>query len=311
MVKAALEKNHELTLFHRGNRNPFPKLENILGNRETDLGILAGRTWDAVIDTSAYVPRIAKISAQALGASVGRYCFISTISVYQDVTKAHDENAPVATLEQDTEEVNGVTYGALKVLCENEITLEYGNRALLLRPGLIVGAQDPSDRFTYWVDRVAKGGTVLAPGHPNTGVQFIDALSLARFTIHALEQNLSGTYNLNGQATSMQQVLETIGRVVSSDAKFVWANQAFLEQHKVNPWMGADSLPLWIPDLDATTDGTNTAAALKAGLEFRSLEETVQEVFEWSATRENHTWRSGISQEREAELLAWLENPRV
>ena len=192
-------------------------------------------------------------------------------------------------------------------MCETEVSLEYGQRALLLRPGLIVGAQDPSDRFTYWVDRIAKGGTVLAPGDPNTGVQFIDGLSLARFTIQSLEQNLSGTYNLNGQAISMQQVLETIGRVVGSQAKFVWADQAFLEQHKVNPWMGADSLPLWIPDLDAMTDGTVIQAALKAGLEFRSLEATVQEVLEWSATRENHTWRSGISEEREAELLSLLE----
>ncbi len=309
MVKAASEKNHTVTLFHRGNRNPFPDLENILGNRETDLAQLAHRTWDAVIDTSAYVPRIAKISAQAL--EVGRYCFISTISVYQDFTKTHDENAPVASLKEDTEEVSAATYGALKALCENEVSLEYGSRALLLRPGLIVGADDLSDRFTYWVDRVAKGGTVLAPGNPNTGVQFIDALSLARFTIHALEQNLSGIYNLNGHANSMQEVLETIKRISGSDAKFVWATETFLEQHKINPWMGADSLPLWIPDLDASTDGTSIQKALNAGLEFRSLEKTILEVLEFAQSRHNHTWRSGISQERETELLARLENSKV
>jgi 2'-hydroxyisoflavone reductase len=306
LVTAALEKNHQLTLFHRGHRNPYPDLENILGNRETDLEKLAGRTWDAVIDTSAYIPRIAKLSARALSQSVGRYCFISTISVYKNFTQAHDENAPVATLETETEEVTGTTYGALKALCEGEIALEYANRALVLRPGLIVGAHDPSDRFTYWVDRIAKGGTVLAPSEPTNGVQFIDALSLARFTIHALEKNLTGTYNLNGQAIEMQHVLETIKRVSSSNATFKWASEAFLEQHKVNPWMGADSLPLWIPNLDAAVSGTIIRAALGAGLTFRPIEETIEEILEWTKTRENHTWRSGITREREAELLALL-----
>ncbi len=306
LVTAALEKNHQLTLFHRGSRNPYPDLENILGNRETDLGKLAGRTWDAVIDTSAYIPRIAKLSALALSRSVGRYCFISTISVYKEFTQAHDENAPVAMLESDTEEVTGATYGALKALCEGEIALEYGTKALVLRPGLIVGAFDPSDRFTYWVDRIAKGGTVLAPSEPTNGVQFIDALSLARFTIHALEQNLTGTYNLNSQSLEMQHVLETIKRVSGSDATIHWANENFLEQHKVNPWMGADSLPLWIPELDAAVSGTIIKAALSAGLAFRPLEETIKEVLEWANSRENHTWRSGVTREREAELLALL-----
>jgi 2'-hydroxyisoflavone reductase len=306
LVTAALEKNHELTLFHRGNRNPYPDLENILGNRETDLKKLAGRTWDAVIDTSAYVPRIAALSARALAQSVGRYCFISTISVYQEFTKAHDEHAPVATLETETEEVTGATYGALKALCEGEIALEYGSKALVLRPGLIVGALDPSDRFTYWVDRIAQGGTVLAPGEPTNGVQFIDALSLARFTIQAVEQNLAGTYNLNGQAIEMQHLLETIRVVSGSNAKIIWAAETFLEQHKVNPWMGTDSLPLWIPGLDAAVSGTIIRAALEAGLVFRKLEETVTEVLEWSKTRTDHTWRSGITQTRETELLALL-----
>ncbi len=306
LVTAALEKNHEVTLFHRGNRNPYPDLENILGNRETDLEKLAGRTWDAVIDTSAYVPRVTALSARALSQSVGRYCFISTISVYKDFTQAHDEHTPVATLEQDTEEVTGATYGALKALCEGEVALEYASRALVLRPGLIVGAYDPSDRFTYWVDRVAQGGKVLAPGDPTAGVQFIDALSLARFNIHALEQNLSGTYNMNGQSMEMLHVLEAMRRVSGSDAKFIWGSEAFLAEQQVNPWMGANSLPLWIPGLDAAVSGTIIKNALEAGLTFRPLEETVQEVLSWVRTRENHTWRSGITKEREAELLGLL-----
>jgi 2'-hydroxyisoflavone reductase len=309
LVTAALEKNHELTLFHRGNRNPYPHLENIIGNRETDLEKLAGRTWDAVIDTSAYVPRVAKISAQALADKVGRYCFISTVSVYQELTKQnHDENTTVATLETQTEEITGATYGALKALSENEINLEYKQNALVLRPGLIVGASDPSDRFTYWVDRIAKGGTVLAPAEPTNTVQFIDALSLARFTIQALEHNLTGTYNLNGKTMTMQHILETIRLVTNSNATFKWASEAFLEQHKINPWMGTNSLPLWIPGLEGST---SIEKALKAGLEFRNLEDIIEEVLQWSKTRENHVWRSGITTEHETKLLALLEQPTI
>ncbi|MFN3267526.1 MAG: NAD-dependent epimerase/dehydratase family protein [Deinococcales bacterium] len=302
LVTAALEQNHTVTLFHRGNRNPYPKLENILGNRETDLERLAGHSWDAVIDTSAYVPRVASLSAKALENSVGRYCFISTISVYREFTKAHHENTPVATLEQQTEEVTGATYGALKVLCENTVQNVYQERALILRPGLIVGAHDPTDRFTYWVDRVAKGGKVLAPATAQTHVQFIDAFSLARFTIHALEQQLSGIYNLNGAPIQMGEVLSGIQRVSRSDAEFVWAPETFLEEQKIAPWMGENSLPLWIPGLDAATQGTIIQKALSAGLRFRALEETIQEVLEFAQTRRDHTWRSGLSAAREAEL---------
>jgi 2'-hydroxyisoflavone reductase len=309
LVSAALEKNHSVTLFHRGNRNPYPELENILGNRETDLDKLAGRTWDAVIDTSAYVPRIARLSAKALSNNVGRYCFISTISVYKEFTSAHDENSAVATLEQETEEVTGPTYGALKVLCENEISLEYAHKALVLRPGLIVGGFDPTDRFTYWVERIARGGKVLAPGEPSTSVQFIDALSLARFAVHALEQQLSGTYNLNGKPLGMGLVLETIKRVCGSDAVIQWASEAFLEEQKVAPWMGENSLPLWIPGLDAASSGTVIDKALGAGLQFRPLEETVQEVLAFAQSRQNHTWRSGLGAARETELLAALDLP--
>ncbi len=304
LVTAAVEKNHNLTLFHRGNRNPFPALENILGNRETDLELLAGRTWDAVIDTSAYIPRVTKISAAALQDKVQRYCFISTISVYKDFLQAHDELAAVATLEQDTEEVTGATYGALKALCENEISAAFGQLSLNLRPGLIVGQFDPSDRFTYWVERIARGGDVIAPGNPTAGVQFIDALSLARFTIHALEQNLSGTYNLNGQSIAMQHVLETICKTTQSAAQLHWVSDEFLAEQKVNAWMGTDSLPLWIPNADTTTNGTIIKKALEAGLTFRPLEEIILEVLAFAQTRKDYVWRSGITAEREAALVA-------
>jgi 2'-hydroxyisoflavone reductase len=300
LVTAALERGHTLTLFHRGNRNPFPELENIIGDRTKDLEKLAGREWDTVIDTSGYVPRVVGMSARALKDSVKRYCFISTISVYSNYPESHGENAPLAQLETDTEEITGATYGALKVLCEQAVTREYGDRALNLRPGLIVGAYDPSDRFTYWVDRVARDGEVLAPGEPSKTVQFIDALDLARFTIRALENELSGEYNLNGQPIPMQDVLETIRAVSGSDANFTWASEEFLQTQNVKPWMGEDSLPLWIP---GDTGETIIDKALSAGLDFRDLHDVIRETLEFAKARENHAWRSGITLEREKSLL--------
>jgi 2'-hydroxyisoflavone reductase len=306
LVTAALERGHVLTLFHRGNRNPFPELENIIGDRTKDLEKLEGRQWDAVIDTSGYVPRVVSLSARALKDSVKRYCFISTISVYSNYPESHDENAPLAQLETDTEEITGATYGALKVLCEQAVTREYGKRALNLRPGLIVGPYDPSDRFTYWVDRVSQGGDVLAPGEPSKTVQFIDALDLARFTIRALEQDLHGEYNLNGQPMTMQQVLETIREVSVSNANFTWASEEFLQAENVKPWMGEDSLPLWIP---GDTGDTIIEKAIGAGLEFRHLRDVVLETLEFARARENHVWRSGITLEREKALIeGWRTN---
>ncbi len=300
LVNAALERGHTLTLFHRGNRDPFPDLENIVGDRTKDLEQLSGRQWDAVIDTSGYVPRIVEMSAEALKNSVKRYCFISTISVYRDFPESHDENAALAQLETDTEEITGATYGALKVLCEQTVTRVYEARSLKLRPGLIVGAYDPSDRCTYWVDRVARGGEVLAPGAPSKTVQFVGALEVARFTIRALENELSGEYNLNGEPVTMQRVLESMRDVSGSNANFTWASEEFLQAENVKPWMGEDSLPLWIPD---DTGDTIIEKAIKAGLEFRALNDVIFETLEFAKARENHTWRSGITSEREQALL--------
>ena len=206
LVEAALDRRHEVTLFNRGKSNPdlFPQLETILGDREHDVNNLQGRIWDAVIDVAGYLPRILRLSAEVLEPNVRRYVFISTISVYENFSKAGiDESYPVGKLADETvEEITGETYGPLKALCEQVVHDIYGERALIVRPGLIVGPHDPTDRFTYWPVRVARGGDVLAPQSPDVATQIIDVRDLAEFIIKLTEENALGVYNATGRITS-------------------------------------------------------------------------------------------------------------
>lgn len=309
IVSAALERNHQVTLFHRGSRDPFPHCENILGDRTTtDLERLRGE-WDAVIDVSGYVPRVVAASAAHLEPFVKRYCFISSISAYISLEGSPDEDAPLGQLEEETEEVTGGSYGPLKALCERVVTDTFGARGLLIRPGLVVGPFDPTDRFSYWVDRIARGGEVLAPEGTAQQTCFIDARDLGRFVIHALESDLSGTFNADGRGQTLPIVLEIMRSVIDSDATFTWATREFLLENDVKPWAGADSLPLWTV---GDPIGTNIGKALCAGLTHRSLEDTVRDTLEWLRSRgADHIWRSGITATREAALLkAWRSRGR-
>ena len=243
IVNAALERGHQVTLFHRGTRDPFPQCKNILGDREHDLERLQGE-WDAVVDTCGYVPRVVGLSATHLEPHVKRYAFISSISAYASLADVPDENAALGQLEEQTEEITGGSYGPLKAQCEKVVTDTFGSRGLVIRPGLIVGPFDPTDRFSYWVDRVARGGEVLAPEGPAQRTCFIDARDLAAFAIHALEGNLSGAFNADGRSQALPDVLEVMRLVSSSDATFTWASREFLLEQTVRPWAGEDSLPL-------------------------------------------------------------------
>ncbi len=300
LVEAARARGHDLTLFHRGNRDPYPELENVIGDRQTDLERLEG-DWDAVIDTSGYLPRVVRQSAEFLKDRVAHYCFISTVSVYASFDPPPTEDAPVGRLEVETEEITGESYGPLKALCEDGVNAIYGSRALVIRPGLIVGRFDTSDRFTYWPHRLARGGQVVVPGTPEYATCFIDAVDLARFTIHALEQDLSGTFNADGLTMPLGGLLEAIRDQTGSDAWLTWLPDEFLVSKGVKPWMGPDSLPLWIPNF---TLATPVDKALAAGLTHRPLSDTIAETLEYAANRgDSHEWRSGITPEREAELL--------
>lgn len=314
LVDSALARGHVVTLFNRGKTNPnlFPQVETILGDREYDLEKLSGRAWDAVIDVAGYVPRIVRLSATGLERSVGKYVFISSISAYADEIFSKigvDENDPVGKLKDEIiEEITGETYGPLKALCEKAVLDLYGERGLVVRPGLIVGPHDPTDRFTYWTQRVARGGDVLAPEKTDAPAQLIDVRDLSNFTIKLIEEDASGIYNATGPdyALTFSTMLEACKRVSGSDAKFHWAPVEFLNQNKVAEW---SDMPVWLPDSEEYQgfSRVNVSKAIKAGLTFRPLTETVRDTFEWANTRPaDHEWRAGLKSEREKELLDLL-----
>ncbi|MDX1378113.1 MAG: SDR family oxidoreductase [Anaerolineales bacterium] len=312
-VDSALARGHEVTLFNRGKSNPdlFPEIETIIGDREHDIDKLSGREWDAVIDTCGYVPRIVRESAVGLEGSVGRYVFISSISVFANFTKVGmDESDPVGKLEDETvEEITGETYGPLKALCEKVVNDVYGERGLVVRPGLIVGPHDPTDRFTYWPVRVARGGEVLAPDKPEAPTQIIDVRDLAEFTIKLIEDEASGIYNATGPdyVLTMGRLLETCKQVSGSDAKFRWASVKFLNENNVAPW---SDMPAWIPDDDEHQGfaRVDVSKAMSAGLTFHPLADTVHATLEWANTHPtDHEWQAGLKSEREQELLKLLD----
>ena len=314
LVHSALARGHEVTLFNRGLTNPdlFPQVEAILGDREKDWAELSGREWDAVIDTCGYVPRIVRLSASALEGSVDRYVFISSISVYASFSKVGiDESDPVGKIEDETvEEITGETYGPLKVLCEKVVQDTFGGRsALIVRPGLIVGPNDPTDRFTYWPVRVSRGGDVLAPDSPDAPIQIIDVRDLSDFIIKLIEEKASGVYNATGPdyELTLGAMLETCKQVSNSDANFKWASVEFLSRHEVAPW---SDMPAWIPNTeeDAGFSRVDISKAIKAGLTFRPLEDTVRDTLEWAEARPSDwEWKAGLSAEKEEKVLAALE----
>lgn len=309
LTEQALQRGHTVTLFNRGQSNPdlFPGAEHLSGDRTGDLRALQGRTWDAVIDTCGYHPRDVRKTVQALQRRAGRYLFVSTLSVYPDDAPAGvDENATVATLAGDVEQtaVTGETYGPLKALCEREVLEAMPARGLVVRPGLIVGPYDRSDRFTYWPARIRRGGEVLAPGTPDAPVQFVHAGDLTAWMLDALTQGLTGVYNATGPATAqtMGEVLDACHAVTRSDAAFTWVDETFLAEHGVTPYT---EMPLWVPAIYTGFDRVDCDKAIAQGLRFRPLHQTIAETLAWHATRPPDTsLRAGLTIEREAELLA-------
>jgi 2'-hydroxyisoflavone reductase len=314
LVEYALARGHTLTLFNRGQSNPdlFPQVEQLHGDRAADLSLLKDRSWDAVIDTCGYLPRVVRLSAQALVGHTDRYVFISTVSVYaEDNPRGMDEDSPLASLKDDSvEEITGETYGGLKVLCEKAVEQAYPDRALIIRPGLIVGPHDPTDRFTYWPWRIAHGGEVLAPGNPDQPQQIIDARDLTQWIVSLVEAKRTGLFNAVGPdyALTTKRMLEACVAVCVAarhpQARLTWVSEAFLLEHKVEPW---SEMPVWVEEKDCAFDTCRNARAIAAGLKFRPIEETIRDTLAWAKTRPaDHAWRAGMKPEREAELLrAW------
>jgi len=319
LVEAALAHGHTVTLFNRGQHNPelFPTVEKIKGDRDGGLGALAGRQWDAVIDTCGYIPRSVRESATQLANQVGHYTFISTISVYSDYSQAGiDEASPVGTLDDPTvEAVTGESYGPLKALCEQAAEAAMPRRVLSIRPGLIVGPHDPTDRFTYWPVRIAGGGEVLAPGDAAQQVQFIDARDLAEWTIRMVEANVTGIYNATGPAypLTMAQLLTECNSVAQHKADFTWVSEAFLLEQNVGAFV---EMPLWVPAAMAGLEQVNCQKAITAGLTFRPLATIISDTLAWHATRttnqQENPRRGGLTSERETQLLqAWYEQQKA
>jgi nucleoside-diphosphate-sugar epimerase len=303
VVESALARGHEVTLFNRGKTNPelFPEAEKVRGDRNDDLSALEGYEWDAVVDVATFLPRAVRLATEALRDRVERYVFVSSISAYSDFSTPASEDSPLAQLENpESESIED--YGPLKAECERLVQEAFGARALVVRPGLIVGPHDPTDRFTYWPRRVAEGGRMLAPAPPDQPVQFIDVRDLGDWIVTAIEAGRSGAYNATGEPTTFARLLDGCMRV-SGDAEIVWVPPERLVEAEVGEWM---ELPLWIvtPEF-AAMQQTDISKALRDGLRFRPLEETIRDTLAWDAERTTPRAEGvGLTAERERELLA-------
>jgi 2'-hydroxyisoflavone reductase len=278
-VAAAFARGHDVTVFTRGRTNPelHPEAEHLVGDRDGGLDALRGRSWDAVIDTSGFVPRVVRQSVELLADAAGVYAFISSGSVYPLESDDRSENGPVIQLDDPAMQDVGAGYGGLKALCEDVVSERFGERALNVRSGLIVGPHDPTGRFTYWPVRLpGDGGEVLAPGEPDREVQFIDARDEVDWILDMADAGRGGTFNVTGPAATL-----TLGELLArcGDAPLTWADDQFLLDQSVQPYM---EMPLWIPP-SAGTLNMPIDRALTAGLRFRHLDETIRDTREWAA----------------------------
>jgi 2'-hydroxyisoflavone reductase len=304
-VDVALARGHDVTTFNRGRTRPelFPEIEKLHGDRDGDLAALAGRSFDAVVDTSGYVPRIVRQTIDALG-DVGHYTFVSSISVYADLSEPPTESSAVAELERPTENWREA-YGELKADCEDVVRGRFAD-AFVPRPGLIVGPWDPTGRFTYWPQRIAAGGRVLAPAPSTADAQVIDVRDLAGWIVRAAEDRLAGTFNAVDRPTTRETLLETCRRVAASDAELVWVDSTFLTERDVGEWM---ELPLWLASPEyAGMLSVDPSPAFGAGLETRPLEETVRDTLAWVESGDAPAETgAGLDRAKEQQVLdAWL-----
>jgi 2'-hydroxyisoflavone reductase len=313
VVEAARARGHTVTLFNRGKTKPglFPDIEKLQGDRDGKLEALAGRKWDAVVDTSGYVPRIVKMSAELLAPNIKQYVFISTISVYKEHSKTGaDESAALNTIDDPTNEEVKVNYGALKALSEQAAEAAMPGRVANVRPGLIIGPGDPTGRYSHWATRMADGGEVLCPGDGSTPTQFIDGRDLAAWLVKLIEDGTVGIFNALGPAEriTMKAALDGTNEGTGGKAKLVWVDAAFLEKHSVSPW---GEMPMWFDNKGEMAGfGTmSNARAVKAGLVFRPIRETARDTIAWLGTITEEAERaklrsSGISPDKEAKVLA-------
>jgi 2'-hydroxyisoflavone reductase len=318
-VRYALSRGHRVATFNRGKTHPgeLPnEVEQLIGDRNGKLDALKNRQWDVVIDNPTTLPAWVRDAAQILKGNVERYVFISTISVYGEPKTGPDETAPTEKYEdadpyKETLEAMKAcgykTYGPLKALSEKEAEKWFPGRTLIIRPGLIVGPRDETDRFTYWPVRIDRGSEVLAPGSPDDPVQFIDARDLAEWTIRMVENRETGIYNATGPAKPLGigGMLDGIKTALKSDATFTWVTEDFLTRQKVEPW---SDMPVWTGK-ESGLARAKIDRALSKGLKFRPLAETARDTLAWFKSQPQERQarlHAGLAPGREEEVLnAW------
>ena len=302
----ALARGHRVTLFNRGQSNAhlFPDAEKLQGNRDGELDVLRARAWDAVIDVNGYLPRLVNASAELLRDAAVRYVFVSTLSVYAEFsTPNQNERAPLAQLQDsETEVIDNETYGGLKVLCEQAVQRVFPERALILRPGYVVGPHDHTDRMTSWWRRIARGGEMLAPGNFDAPLQFVDARDMAAFVIDMTERYATGIYNVNGFRAPLTwgECFEQARAWCGTDTAFTWVDEIFLRAQNLDE----GALPMFAFSQDAGIFQFNNHQAIAAGLQFRPIVETIRDTLLWDASEGAR--KLGLAREREQALLsAW------
>ena len=319
-VNYALARGHKVTLFNRNQTRPDMfkgRVDQLIGDLGADTSALKDRKFDVVLDNPTTFPFWVRNAAQYLEGNVGHYIFISTMSVYRDnsvpdrdesdgLTPMPDGVDPYTTVREDA----GKYYGALKTFSEQEVAKHYGKAYTIVRPGLIVGPLDRSDRFTYWPARIDRGGEVLSPGAPTDPTQFIDARDLAEFMIRLAEQKVTGTFNAVGPVTPIGEVFNGIKTAIDSNATFTWVPADFLSANGVRGWR---HMPIWLPPNGPTAGflRRSNAKAVAAGLTFRPLSLTARDTLAWHKTRPEEEQKAtlegavaGISPAKEAEVLA-------
>jgi 2'-hydroxyisoflavone reductase len=304
VVEDALRHGADVTLFSRGKTGAdlFPGLTRLIGDRDAgDYAALRdaarGRGWDAVVDVSGYVPRHVGQAMDALGERAGRYLFMSSHAVYEraGAGPGSTEDAPRRPPRRDTEELDGETYGPLKVACEDDVLARYGQRATLVRPGKVAGPHDPSDMFTYWVRRAARGGRVALPGYPEQPIQVVDSRDLARLVVQLLADDRPGAFNAVGPAepVTLGGLIETCARVAGTRVEIV-------------PVMPPEQAPALFPLIRRNWEQQqrSPARARAAGMPATPLEVTAADVLAWDRRRGEPPLAQGYSPEQERALLA-------
>lgn len=309
-INYALARGHTVTMFNRGKTAPgmFPDVENLIGDRDDQLDALKGRDWDAVIDNSGFYPRHARLSAELLHGHVGKYVFVSSISAYADTLTLEDDEftAAYAVMDDPTDEsdrIYGATYGARKALCEQEIANVFGDDAINVRPGIITGTGDPTERLRHWLVRMQAGNEILVPGPDDLPVQYIDAADMCGWMVRLLEDGTgSGPYNAVGaeEPYRARPLLEGLIEATGSTSTLTWVEWEWLRANAAEipsyaPWYGVGPIPFM---------QVTNARAMAAGLTFRPIADTAKDMI---AVLEGHTPQygpGGFDLDTEAELLA-------